>query len=432
MVIELNKVWARAVFLSIVLATVAALSYFSGRAFLASTWNASSAPDLWRRAARLEPRNAEYWRHAGLIGQWELSSEGTAEAIRDLEIATRVNPRSATLWMELADAYLSAGDPIRAQKAYTVAQLSYPASAEVAWRYGSFLLYQGKAPDGYMEIRKALLLDPSLASNAISECWQSGQDVQVLIDQVLPAERSVFHDAMQFFLAQHLPDAALAVWKRQEPLGLAISMADAVPLMDALIDTDRTTEASEVWKQVLESTRWPQSPPSDRSLVFNGGFEHELVNGGFDWREEVTSGANFGFDNHTPHSGARSLRIQFDGRANLDFHHLFQYVPVEPGSRYQLSAYMRTEAISTDRGIFIEISDPHHISELQVRTPELGGSNAWTRVRADFVTGHDTRLVRITLRRMTSWKFDNKLSGTAWVDDVNLIRSDLTSGTGAR
>ena len=140
------------------------------------------------------------------------------------------------------------------------------------------------------------------------------------------------------------------------------------------------------------------------------------MNGGYDWREEIASGVTFEIDNLTAHSGSRSLRVQFDGTVNLDFHHLFQYIPVvEPDSRYQFSAYLRTQAISTDRGICIEISDPRHSSELQLQTSELFGSNPWTRVQEDFVTGHDTRFIKLTLRRLPSWKFDNKLAGTVWM-----------------
>ncbi len=432
MVIDLNYARTRATFLALVLLSATALSFFSGKAFLASCWNASSNPELWRRAARLEPGNAEYWRHAGLFRQWELSPEGTSEAIRDLEIATRVNPRSPELWMELADAYQSLGDPIKAQKAYQEAQTSYPASAEVAWRFGSFLLYQGKTPDGYKEIRRALLLNPSLAPSAISECWQSDPNVDSLINHVLPAEHRYFHDAIGFFLSQHLGDAALAVWNRQEPLGLPLTMADAVPLIDELIDTNHTIEASKIWKQALEDTKWPQSPVHDGSLVFNGGFEHAIANGGYDWREETVSGAHFDFDNVTAHSGSRSLQVQFDGEANLDFRHLFQYLPVEPDTRYQFSAYVRTAAISTDRGICFEISDPLHPSELQVLTSEMSGSNPWTRVQAEITTAHDTRLIKLTLRRVASWKFDNKLSGAVWVDDITLTHGRPASENVAR
>ena len=422
MVIDLSHTRTRAAFLALVLLFASTLSFFSGRAFLASYWNASPTPELWQRAARLEPGNAEYWRHAGLFGQWELSAEGTAEAIRDLEVATRVNQHSPELWMELADAYQSLGDPINAQKAYQEAQIRYPASAEVAWRFGSFLLYQGKTPDGFKEIRRALLGNPSLAPDAISECWRSDPNVDSLMDQVLPAEHIYFHDAMQFFLSHNLPAAALAVWNRQQPMGLPLTIADAVPLIDALIDTNHTIEASQIWKQALDGARWPQSPEDDGALVFNGGFEHDIANGGYDWREATVSGAHFDFDNLTVHSGSRSLRVQFDGKANLDFRHLFQYVPVEPYTRYQFSAYVRTAAISSDRGIYFEISDPHPSSELQILTSELSGSNPWTRVQTEFVTAHDTRIIKLTLRRAASWKFDNKFSGTVWIDDIHLAR----------
>ena len=100
-------------------------------------------------------------------------SRGYSRSNRNLEIATRINPHSAELWLDLADAYQSLGDPIKAQDAYREAQISYPASAEVAWRYGSFLLYEGKSTEAHEEIRRALLLNPSLAPDAISECWHS-------------------------------------------------------------------------------------------------------------------------------------------------------------------------------------------------------------------------------------------------------------------
>ena len=64
--------------------------------------------------------------------------------------------------------------------------------------------------------------------------------------------------------------------------------------------------------------------------------------------------------------------------------------------------------------------DVRHAQQVQVTTPELTGSNAWTELESDFVAGPDTKAVKITLRRIPSWKFDNKVSGTVWVDDVAL------------
>ena len=431
MQIDLIRAWPRTCLLAVVVLFSGVLTFFSGKAFLAVHWNASSNPELWPKAVRLEPGNAEYWGHVGLSRQWDLSPGGNHEAVRYLQIATQVNPHSADLWMELADAYQTSGDPVRAQGAYERARANYPISSEVAWRYGSFLLYEGKLSDGYTEIRRALSVDPSLASSAISECWQSDPNVASILDKVLPAKPEYYRSAMDFFLSHNLLDPALAVWNRRRPLGLPITMPDAIPLVDALIDEDRMAEARQTWHQALEAANWPRDPSKDGSLVFNGGFEHEIANGGYDWREVTVSGARFDFDSLTPHSGSRSLRIQFDGTVNLDFHNLFQYIPVESRTRYHLSAYLRTEEISTDRGIGFEVFDPRHPSRVQLVTSEIIGTSPWTQLQANLMTGSDTHFLKIALRRIPSWKFDNKLRGTVWVDDVALTPISVASKDGA-
>ena len=429
--IDLTRAWFRTCFLAVVFLISGVLAFFSGKAFLASHWNASSKPELWLKAARLEPGNAEYWSHVGLSRQWDLSSGDIHEAVRYLQKATQVNPRSADLWMELADAYQTSGDPVRAQEAYERAQANYPISSEVAWRYGSFLLYEGKFPDGYTEIRQALSVDPSLASSAISECWQSDPNVASILDKVLPAKPEYYRSAIDFFLSKKLPEPAFAVWNRQRPLGLSLTMPDAIPLVDALIEEDRRAEAQQTWQQALEAANWPHDPSKDGSLVFNGGFEHEIANGGYDWRKIAVSGARFDFDRLIAHSGSRSLRIQFDGRANLDFHNLFQVIPVESRTRYYFSAYLRTEGISTDHGIGFEIFDPRHPSQVQVVTSEIIGTKPWTLMQTDLLTGPDTHFLMVTLRRIPSWKFDNKLGGTVWVDDVALTPVSTANKDGA-
>ncbi len=418
--IDLTRPWPRTCFLGVVFLISEVLTFFSGKAYLAELWNASSKPELWLKAARLEPGDAEYWGHVGLYKQWDLSSGGIHEVVSYLQRATQVDPRSADLWMELADAYQTSGDPVHAQEAYAKAQSNYPISSEVAWRYGSFLLYEGKFSDGYTEIQRAISIDPSLTQNAIAECWQSNPSVAPIVDKVLPDKPEYYLEAIDYFVSQNLPGPALAIWNRQLTLGLPIKLANTIPLVDVLIDQDRMAEAQQIWHQAIEAANWPRGSGNTGSLVFNGRFEQDIMNGGFDWREMPVTGANFGSDRRIAHAGSRSFRVRFDGRENLDFQNLFQYVPVQSKASYHFSAYVRTEEISTDSGIRFEILDPRHPSEVQVVTSNVIGTNPWTLVEADLVTGPDTHLLKITLRRIPSWKFDNKLSGTVWVDDVSL------------
>ena len=290
---------------------------------------------------------------------------------------------------------------------------------------GVFCYMKKQFSDGYAEIRRAMSIDASLTQRAIAECWQSNPSVDAILDKVLPPKSEYYVGAIDFFLARNLPDPALAVWNRHRELGLPFKLPDAIPLVDELIEQDRVVEAQQTWHQALEAAHWPQDSGNPRTLVFNGRFEHEIMNGGFDWREVMTSGAQFAFDDRIAHAGTRSFQVQFDGTENVDFQNLFQYVPVEPGTHYHFSAYVRTEAISTDRGICFEIVDPRRTSQVQIVTPDVAGTSPWTLVQTDLVTGSQTHLLRITLRRIPSWKFDNKLSGTVWVNDVSLAPVQL-------
>jgi len=418
--LDLTRVWQRVLFLATAVILSGTVIVFSAKAYIAACWDASSNPALWLKAAKLEPGNADYWRHVGLMRQWDLNPSDMGNAMHYLQIAAKVNSRSSGVWMDLADAYATAGDAARAKEAYDRAQTSFPMSAEVAWRYGNFLLYQENYFEAYPKIREAISIDPSLTQSALTECWQSNPDVAPIVQGLLPDKREYYVSAVGFFLAQKLANPAVAVWNRQRERGLAVDMEETVLLVDALISENRIREAQQVWRSGLQASNWVQDSEEGRSLVLNGGFEHDIANGGFDWREVPLSAASFDFDSAFAHSGTRSLRIEFDGTENVDFGHLFQYVPVASDSRYHFSVFVRTEGLTTDRGISFEILDAHHPEQVQVATRELTGTNGWTVLQTDFVSGPDTQAVKITLRRTPSWKFDNKFSGTVWVDDVTL------------
>jgi len=418
--LDLTRAWQRVLFLATAVILSGTVIVFSAKAYIAACWDASSNPASWLKAAKLEPGNADYWRHVGLTRQWDLNPSDMGDAMHYLQIAAKVNSRSSGVWMDLADTYATAGDAARAKEAYDRAQTSFPMSAEVAWRYGNFLLYQENYFEAYPKIREAISIDPSLTQSALTECWQSNPDVAPIVQGLLPDKREYYVSAVGFFLAQKLANPAVAVWNRQRERGLAVDMEETVLLVDALISENRIREAQQVWRSGLQASNWVQDSEEGRSLVLNGGFEHDIANGGFDWREVPLSAANFDFDSAFAHSGTRSLRIEFDGTENVDFGHLFQYVPVASDSRYHFSVFVRTEGLTTDRGISFEILDAHHPEQVQVATRELTGTNPWTVLQTDLVSGPDTQAVKITLRRTPSWKFDNKFSGTVWVDDVTL------------
>jgi hypothetical protein len=226
---------------------------------------------------------------------------------------------------------------------------------------------------------------------------------------------------MDYFARQKELDAELSVWKELLTLGQHFQLPQALPFIDGMISAGRVSDAQRLWRQALEVSRWPREAQDESSLVFNRGFEHDFANGGFDWREQQSADDSIVFDPEVTRFGARSLRVSFNGKSNLDFHNVFQYVPVEPRRRYRFEAYLKSSALSTDSGMRFLISDPLHPAMTQTFTESVTGTQPWTHIDTEFVTGPTTRLVSIVLRRTPSLKFDNKLGGTVWVDDVSIV-----------
>jgi tetratricopeptide (TPR) repeat protein len=394
-------------------------SLLAGRVWLAARWDATADPDLMLRGANLEPGNADYWDRLGFYEKWNFGRRDVRRAILYDQRATQANPGSDTYWMDLADAYEAVGQQARAHEAFANAQSVHPISSDVAWRYGNYFLRQRDYPEAFAELRRALGTDPSLTTQAIAECSKTSDDLRSILKQVLPDQNSYYVTALDYFLAQQQTDAALIVWDQMSVQKPAANMEQSVPLVNELIGQERVGDALQVWRKALETSGWPRD--GGPSLVFNGGFEHDLLNGAFDWREDPLPGSAFSTDSSVVHAGSRALRITFDGSANPDFRNLQQLLSVEPGTRYHFSAYLRVDGISTDSGIRFAINDAFNNAALQVLTPDLVGSHDWSLVEADVLTGPQTHLLMITLRRLPSWKFDNKLRGTVWVDDVSLV-----------
>jgi hypothetical protein len=104
----------------------------------------------------------------------------------------------------------------------------------------------------------------------------------------------------------------------------------------------------------------------------------------------------------------------------VNFDQPWQYVVVEPSTRYRLTGYFRTEGVTTTNGIQLEIQETHFGGALQ-ETPNLTGTQPWTPGETEFTTDAKTELIRVVLRRRASQKLDNKIRGTVWVDDVSLV-----------
>jgi len=182
----------------------------------------------------------------------------------------------------------------------------------------------------------------------------------------------------------------------------------------------REQDAFLIWKRYVAL----DSSYGVSNWIDNSGFESAPAGLGFDWRIQPSPGVKVGLDSAIARSGHSSLRLEFDGSENLDFHIVAQRLWL-PAGRYRLTGWMRTANLSTDQGLALVLNG--------VATPALNGVHDWTRVSADAavpntvgnnVDNDAASLGEVQVVRQRSWRFDGKLRGIAWIDDVELRRID--------
>jgi len=410
----------RWLFLGIVFLIAGVLSVEASRIWLADVWARSTAPENWERAAELEPGNAAHWTRLGRFRQWDFENADLVRAVRYFERAVEANPASPFPRLDLASVYEMQGDAVRAGRTFEEAKRLYPISSEVAWNYGNFLLRSGRLEEAYAEIHRALPEDPSLVPLAVSVCWRAGAGVDRIVSDILPAGAAGYLEAINFFLAEGEVEAALRVWGHLVALREPFEMKRSSLLLETLLQQRRISDAKRVWEEALAAASGQPDGRVRGSLVWDGGFEQGFLNFGFGWRVQRVAGAQLEFDDSVVHAGARSLRITFDGTANLDFELPRQFVAVEAGKRYRFAAAVRLDDVTTDSGVRFRIFDVER-PFLQVFTDNLVGTLPWTLQQVDFIAGPETRLVGITVRRIPSIKFDNKIAGSVWVDEVSFV-----------
>jgi tetratricopeptide (TPR) repeat protein len=393
----------------------------AGELWLASHRLDSKQIGQVERGVRLVPGDGAAWDQLGRMRQWDFLNSDLPGAIEDFWSAVHYDPRSAHFWMDLAAAYEESGDDARAREAYLRAQSVYPASAEVAFYYGNFLLREQEYPEAYAELRRAVATDPTLLPLAISRTWRSSEDVDELLNNVLPADRQAYLEALDFFASIHDVDPGLAVWQRLVALGKGLPMARINSFFEELIHKDRADDARTVWRGALVAAGLPVDESANGNLVFNGNFQRDFLGEGLDWRWIELDDAEIGFDPEPGPNGSRAVRVDFNGGTNLALDEPKQYVPVEPGRGYHFHAYMRTQEITTESGMRFSLADPNHAGAVNLETADFTGSHAWTAVESDFTTGPDTHFLLVRLFRSPSRLFENKLEGTVWVADVSVV-----------
>lgn len=428
MILRLSTPAARGFFVLVGIAVMSVFSYSGVRNALAIHYAGWNSLEGFERATRLEPTDARNWYLLGRYWQYNLEDPDSKKAILAYQKSLSLDSRSADAWSDLAMTYESENNFAAAVGAFQRAQRAYPLSPEVAWRYGNFLLRRGDVDAGFAEIKRAVLVDPKRGAAAFSLCMRVNPDVNEVLDRALPASPNAYLSVIAALAEQQQTDQAKIVWDRLVRLHPHLVLGDSTALVEALIHKLQTGAALEVWNETLVLAGLARPADSPGSLVWDGGFESDVVNSGFAWRyPREAGGVQIGLDSEEKHSGNRSLRLTFNGLSNVEFHDACQYVAVQPATAYQFAAWVQTRSLSTDQGVRFGLYSFGASTHPVVWTDDVRGTQPWSRIQVNWTSAADTRELFVCAGRLPSAQFDGKIHGLAWIDDVSLTPASAQS-----
>ena len=424
MILRLSSSKSRVIVLPLAFVCAVLLSYFSIRNALAAHYVGLESREGYEQAARLEPKNFENWQGLGRYFQYNLEDLDTARAIQAYTVALSLNPRSADTWAAMGAAYEAGGNIPAARDAFLHAKNAYPISPDISWRYGNFLLRQGETDAAFLEIRRAVELEPQRGAEALSRALRAEPNLDLVLDRVLPPLKDAYVSAIAGQTDEAHIANAVQVWNRLAALHPKLKLENySFALVGALLQEKQVAEAHRIWEQAVDFAGLGDLREPTGSVLWDGGFESGVSGSGFAWKfPEGAQGVQFSIDHREKHSGNQSLRLLFNGRYNLHLLGPCIEVPVQPSTDYDFSAWVRTSSITTAQGIRFQLRSLGTQDTSTATTNDVRGTQPWTRVETPWSSGNNVQEMQVCVERSPSeYEVDDKIRGMAWVDDVALV-----------
>lgn len=411
--LKLNSAFRKAAvaLLALLLATFIAIS--SSRSMAA--WAAAQSGD-WARASKLEPGNAA-WR-CNLGAYQTIVKNDPRAAIPYLEAGVNLNPHNAVCWTALGDAYAQAGDLANERRTLEAALRVEPNDAHIALNTATIYVNSNEVEGALPLYRLAIQKRPDWAGQILPNIWFHDPNAEELLARAIPPLPGP-RLALLKLLADHGQwTSAEVVWRHIMASDPSFPSKDALFYVDALLANHDVATAMAAWQQLASRDKQLSERVSKGNLIVNPGFESVILNGGFDWIYQRVDGVDVSVDTGEFHSGNRSLMLNFDTQG-LEVTGLKQFVPVEPGSRYSFSAWIRADSVESANGPRFAFLDPA-THQAVFSMDDAIGSFPWRSINGEFITPPGVNLLELSVVRNPA---SSRIRGKVWIDDLELVRN---------
>jgi hypothetical protein len=390
------------------------LAAYGGAGVLAET--------IWQNNEQVERIQCRFLLCTNAPLEWQarqqLTSVGEEDAKKAISLFRELLQRDSQnpyRWVDLGEAFLEAGQKEEARACYGQVLALAPQSASFLLRVANFYFLIGENNQALPITARILKLIPDYDSIIFSEYTRLVDHPEEVLLYGLPEDRRAVKSWLEYLMQAGRLDDAQRTWDWVAQRGYDDD-STAGEYAGFLVQQGHPDSAVSAWAQHLGARAGDYRKSND---LFNGDFEFEVNPSPFDWNLGHAQGVEVARECTTARPENCSLRISFAGTQNVDFVAASQLAFVRSGP-YHFHASIRTEGLTTDQGIRFRIYDAELRARLDVITGQFKATMPWSPVEQDLTVPPQTKLLRVQVIRQPSMKFDNKIMGTAWIDEMRL------------
>ena len=403
-------------------------SYFAVRWYLGNTLAEYSSPeaggfDAAGMAVAMGPNDPfTHWRVAQ-VSQKNLPLDQQAQAVAEYEKAVSLSPNDYRYWTSLGTAYEQAGEAGKAENALRRAVALAPAYAFPHWYLGNLLLRNARYDEAFAELRLASKADADFQPQQFNLVWQVyGDDPAALKNAVGETAEARAAFAL-YLLSQKRYDEGLRLWGDLSHEQQTATQNTAQAMIKALLADLRFHNALKVWNDIATDKYH-----TEVGRIFDGSFEEPVSYGPetvFGWQVQGDPQMQVGIDPDRSHSGSRSLKMVFQARSNLQAVIIYQLIPVQPNTTYDVEYFLTTDKLVTGSSPQVDILDPASQGVIVSSPTAPGGTNKWMPVTFSFKTQENREAVVLRVARVSCATKETPVCpifGSIWYDDFSIKR----------
>lgn len=374
----------------------------------AASYFPNSAKLQARLAAKLVERGAETVE----------SHESLAErAFRHSLRAVQLSPKNHEYRLLLAAAAELRGEMAIAEDSLREAVKLAPSDVHARWQMANLLLREGKIEESLVEFRVVAASDQLRLPIVMSLIWQATKGNFEMLDRTISQEPQARLALARFLAEQAQFDASARVFDQIDRES-RFQLDGLGHFFDLMLSAGQWQWTGKLWRETVAGEKY-----GDKELFWNGSFDQPVTKSlaQFDWQLNHSNFARLEVAAGKARTGQNALTIAYQGRDTTRLDGEAQHpVTVQPGGKYRLEFFAKSEELVTPDGPRVEILRVDNRAVIASSAPAPAGSSDWERMVVEFTAPANAYAVTVAVRQTPQFSYAEPTFGLVRFDDFSL------------